>query len=174
MTEPLTWTYAVTELPSGIRTFTRDATPEERAAISTDMGLIACSRLQASYAIRPLGGGRYKLSGSLRADVTQACVVTLEPLEATVNAPLDVEFSPSANDPISPSNDDEIEVLSLPELEAIENGDLPVGRIVYEALAAALDPYPKKPGATFAWDDPRAKDSKVHPFAALANLKLKE
>lgn len=174
MTAPLALTLAICDMPSGNRAYTLDATPDELGAISADLGLIACRDLHAAYAIRALGGGRYKLTGSLAAHVTQACVVTLEPVENALKIPLDVTFSPTPAEAAPASEDDEIEVFSLPDIEPIENGQLAVGRVIFEALAAGIDPYPRAGGATFAWDDPRASDSLVHPFAGLAKLKLKE
>jgi uncharacterized metal-binding protein YceD (DUF177 family) len=169
----LPWTHAIADMPAKSRDYTRDASNEELAAIATDLGLLGCSKLHATYAIRAIGGGRYKLTGSCEAVVTQACVVTLEPIESTLKLPIDVEFSPlaTASPRKSDDDDEEVEVLSLPDLEPIENATLDAGRVIFETLAAGIDPFPKKPGAAFAWDDPRASDPKSNPFAVLANFK---
>jgi hypothetical protein len=169
---PLEWSLAAAEVPASPRTFKREATPAERSAVAKGLGLIECAKLAATYSLRPLGGGRYKLTGQCEADVTQACIVSLEPVPASVTLPIDVEFAP---DGVAPQPDtDEVEVLSLPDIEPIEQGRLDVGRVIFEVLAAGLDPYPRKDGATFAWDDPKAASSTVHPFAALAKLKPKD
>ncbi len=172
----LPWTHAIADMPSKSREYTRDASAEELAVIASDLGLLGCSKLHAAYAIRALGGGRYKLTGACDATVTQACVVTLEPMESTLKLPIDVEFSPqaTASPRKSDDNEDEVEVSSLPDLEPIENACLDVGRVVFETLAAGIDPFPKKPGAAFAWDDPRASDPKSNPFAVLADFKPKQ
>jgi uncharacterized metal-binding protein YceD (DUF177 family) len=171
----LPWTHAIADMPSSSRAYTRDATPAECAAIAADLGLLSCSKLHADYTIRALGGGRYKLTGNVSTSITQSCVVTLEPIASDVTLPIDVEFSPEANaPPPSKADEEEAEILSLPDLEPIENASLDAGRVVYETLAAGIEPFPKKPGAEFAWDDPRAKDSKANPFAVLATLKPKQ
>jgi uncharacterized metal-binding protein YceD (DUF177 family) len=172
----LPWTHAIADMPAKSRDYTRDASPEELAAIATDLGLLGCSTLHAQYAIRAIGGGRYKLTGTINASVTQACVITLEPIESAVKLPIDVEFSPEANAAPRKSDDEdeEVEVSSLPDLEPIENASLDVGRVVFETLAAGIEPFPKKPGAEFAWDDPRVSDPKNNPFAVLADFKPKK
>ncbi|MEQ1698430.1 MAG: DUF177 domain-containing protein [Hyphomicrobiaceae bacterium] len=174
----LPWTHAIADMPAKSRDYTREASLNEMAAMATDLGLLGCSKLHAQYAIRAIGGGRYKLTGTLDATVTQACVITLEPIVSTLKLPVDVEFSPDATNasPRKSSGDEgeDVEVSSLPDVEPIENASLDVGRVVFETLAAGIDPFPKKPDAAFAWDDPRAADPKSNPFAVLANLKPKQ
>ncbi len=173
----LEWNHAVAEIPGGAREIHRQAVNEECAAIARDLKLLACDSLAATYTIRPLGGGRYKVQGAITAAVTQACIVTLEPVPALLQLPLDVEFSPQP-DEARPSAEtasaaDEVEVLSLPEIEKIEHGILDVGRVVFEVLAASLEPYPKKEDAAFVWNDPHAMDAPANPFGVLAQLKPK-
>lgn len=172
----LPWAHAIADMPSKSREYARDASIEELAAVAADLGLLGCSKLHANYAIRALGGGRYKLTGTCDVALTQACVITLEPIESTLKLPMDVEFSPQANEAPGKSSDDEeeVEVSSLPDLEPIENGSLDAGRVVFETLAAGIDPFPKKPDAAFAWDDPRATDPKSNPFAVLADFRPKQ
>lgn len=174
---PLSWNYAVTEIPNGARQYRQIATEKECAAIAAELGLAGCASLAASYAIRAMGGGRYTVEGTIDANLTQSCIVTLEPIEARLQLPMAVEFAPELP-PVRPSAatadaSADVEVLSLPEVEKIEHGTLDVGRVVFEILAAGLDPYPKKPEATFDWQDPKADDERVNPFAVLAKLKPK-
>jgi hypothetical protein len=173
MTE-LAWTHPIADMPSSSRHYSREATPQELDAIAASLGIIACHSLHAAYTIRALGGGRYKLTGTCKANVTQACVITLEPIDDRVTFDLDAEFVPDTSLAMTETDTEEVEVSTLPEIEPIENGGLDVGRVIFEAFAAGINPYPKKPDAAFAWDDPRVKDPKTHPFAALAQLKPKE
>jgi hypothetical protein len=171
----LPWTHAIAEMPSSSRHYTQMATLDECEAIATELGLVACHSLTTGYTIRAIGGGRYKLTGTLEAKLTQSCIVTLEPMETQAKIPVEVEFSPNANQPPQPvAEGEDLEVLSLPDLEPIENAGLNVGRVMLEALATGIDLYPKKPEATFAWNDPRGTATEIHPFAALAKLKPKE
>jgi hypothetical protein len=169
---PLNWTIAVAEVPGGKHTITREATLGECSAIAQDLGLLACDRLVARYTLNPIGGGRYKFAGQCEAAITQACIVSFEAVPAKLDLPFDVEFRPDADDAIV-SDDEEAEVLTLPEIEPIPHGQLEIGRIVFETLAAGLNPYPRKPDAAFDWLDPNVATSPANPFAALAKLKPK-
>jgi hypothetical protein len=58
--------------------------------------------------------------------------------------------------------------------EAIVEGRIDLGPVIYESLATALDPYPKREGARFRWAEDEGKEAetaKTGPFAALAALK---
>jgi hypothetical protein len=169
---PLNWTIAVAEVSGGKHTLTREATLAECSAVAPELGLLGCERLVARYTLNPVGGGRYKLAGQCEASITQACIVSFEPIPAKLELPFDVEFRPDADAAIVLS-EDEAEVLTLPEIEPIPHGQLEIGRIVFETLAAGLDPYPRKPDATFNWQDPNVATSPANPFAALAKLKPK-
>ena len=49
------------------------------------------------------------------------------------------------------------------------NGQIDLGALTAEFLALGLDPYPRKPGVDFSYQDPA--DEKDSPFAALGKLK---
>ena len=64
------------------------------------------------------------------------------------------------------------EVSSIPDTEPMTDGRIEAGKLIYEILSAALEPYPRKPGVEFDWVDPKLKDAGDQgPFAALAKLK---
>jgi hypothetical protein len=64
---------------------------------------------------------------------------------------------------------EETEALAAAELEPIVHDRIEVGRIVYEHVAAALDPYPRKEGASLEQADPEAGE-RESPFAVLSKL----
>ena len=132
---------------------------------------MSCDALQADYVVSALGKGRYRLKGKLTAHVTRACVVTLDPVSENVAEAVDIAFWPINNLPAA--GDEEKEVSSLPEVEAIEHGQIDAGRVLFEILSASLDPYPRKPGARFDWEDKGADEVRVAggPFADLKKLK---
>jgi hypothetical protein len=174
-TGPLAWNHAVYDIPASGLSTARSATPEELMAIVSALDLLGCASLWAQYAITPAAGGHYQLTGHFRAEVTQACVVTLDPVAGTVGETFEAVFWPQEDMP--PPESGEVAMDDEPEREAIVAGQIAAGRIVFESLAAALDPFPRKPGAVFDWqpasaDDPAAKPA--GPFAVLANLKAKD
>jgi len=56
----------------------------------------------------------------------------------------------------------------------VVDGRIDLGPVIYETLATALEPYPKREGVSFDWSQgpsEEAGSAKSGPFAALAALK---
>jgi uncharacterized metal-binding protein YceD (DUF177 family) len=169
VTDDLRWAHNIVDMPANGLACTREATAAERQAITSALGLLALNALATSYRIRSVAGGAYRLSGKLSAEATQACVVSLEPVDARIESDFDVEFRPDLSEALS---DEDLTVLAGPDLERLERGVIPVGRIVFETLSSALDPYPRREDAEFNWRDPHAEEpGKASPFAVLSKLK---
>jgi uncharacterized metal-binding protein YceD (DUF177 family) len=170
MSEVLAWSYRTAEIPEAGLRQTRAATEAERVLAAAALDVVSCERIEAEFAIRATGKGHYRLAGKVAALLTQSCVVTLEPIAQTAEGTFDVEFWPPLEVP--QNAEEEVEALSAAEIEPIEHGRIDVGRIVYEALSAAIDPYPRKAGAEFAADKLGIEPaSESGPFAALKKLK---
>lgn len=172
---PLGWEHATDDIPHSGLSREREATADELTSVARALDLIACSSLRAEYRIAPTLGGGFHLSGRLRADVTQACVVTLEPVESTIEEPFAAVFWSQEDMPAPESG--ELAIDDEPEREPIVAGRIAVGRVVFESLAAALDPFPRKPGAVLDWQPPASTEAAgakpESPFSVLANLKPK-
>lgn len=170
----LGWAHDVAEIGSQGLAMDRVADADERQRISQALDLKGCDRLSARYRIKPIAGGGYRLSGDLVADVVQACVVTLEPVPAHLEVPFDVEYWPRAQQDEEAANE-EISALGAAEIEPLVDNRIDAGRIVFEQLAASLDPYPRKDGEEIgeitAGGGDRRRDN---PFAVLEKLKRKE
>ena len=151
-----------------------EATPEERAAIANAYDCLSVAAMAAEFAVRRRGE-RVHVEGKLRAEVTQRCVVTLEPVAAKIVETIDLAFAPSAPAPRRETDGTAEEMLSLDAEdppEPIEHGQIDLGGAALEFFALALDPYPRKPGAVFKGVE--AGPGPEHPFAALAKLKRQE
>ena len=171
MTDHLDWTHKVVDIPAGGVRREREATESEREAVARALGLLGLHSLTARYRIEAIAGDAYRLSGNVAGDVEQACIVTLEPVSSKVDASFDVEFWPHLD---VADSDEDATVLEGPDVERIEHGLIPAGRIVFETLSASLDPYPRRDGAEFRWQDPRVEEpEKTGPFASLSKLKDK-
>ena len=77
------WTHRTADIPERGLEMARAATPAEREELRAALDVLACDRFEAAYRVRPMAGGRYEAKGSFLAEVTQACIVTLEPVAAT-------------------------------------------------------------------------------------------
>ena len=146
-----------------------------RHAIADVGGLREVLSAQASFDVTPKSGGRFHVSGQVRARIGQTCVVTLDPMESDIDEAIDLIFAPPEQVPQLAALVDEAEHSDgeTPDPpEPIENGIIDLGRLATDALYLAIDPYPRKPDAVF---EPlvEAVDPEDHPFAALKALKAK-
>ena len=175
MSGELTWEHAVHDIPDSGVSAERRATPEELGAIARALEIVACSSLTATYPIKPTGGWHYRLFGELRASLQQACVVTLEPVDEEVNETFEIAFWPEADIPEPASG--EIDLDDEPEIEPIIAGQIEVGQVVFECLAGAINPFPRKADAALehvaASPRGRPDDKAENPFAVLARIKEK-
>jgi hypothetical protein len=145
-----------------------------RAALADVAGLREIVSASASLDVTPKGGGRFHVSGRVRARVGQTCVVSLDPIENDINEEIDLIFAPPEQIPEMADLVDEAaasdeEIPDPPE--PIQNGIIDLGRVTTDALFLGIDPYPRRRDAVF--EPPVvADDPEDHPFAALKALKL--
>lgn len=150
------------------------AEPAERAALARRFGLLALDRLEAELAIWRRED-EILLDGTLRAEVSQACVASRVPVPASLIVPFDILFRPQ---PAAGHADEEVE-LDEGEMDVVfyERGEIDVGEAVAETLSLNLDPYPRAPEADAilraAGVQREGEEERENPFAALAGLKGK-
>ena len=130
--------------------------------------------VQASFDVTPKSGGRYQVTGAVRARIGQVCVVSLEEIENEIDEPIDLMFAPPDQIPqmadlVDEAAESDEETPDPPE--PIENSIIDLGRLATDVLFLAIDPYPRKPDAVF---EPlvEAADPEDHPFAALKALQV--
>ncbi len=162
------WTHRVSEVGEPTREVRREAQPSELAAIARELQVPSCAAFATTYAIRPIGRGRCLLTGKVAATITQACVVTLDPITSEIREDFEIELWP--HDELPAASADDLDAFAADDPEGIENGVIDVGRIVIESVAGAIDRYPRKPDAVFSWTDD-TDDGSDNPFAKLKNLR---
>jgi uncharacterized metal-binding protein YceD (DUF177 family) len=159
-----------------------EVTEDERATIARLLDLVALDRLAFAYRLKREGEGRTGLTGTLSATATQTCVVTLEPVPSTLEVPVSVEFWPlrllrqlEAKAQLEAKPDEPACHGMVDWPEPVRDGTIDLGPVIYESFATALDPYPRKEGADFAWHEEPSAESPAEkapgPFAALGKLK---
>ena len=167
----------VDALPADGLTQTIEANPDERAALAALNRLPAIARLSASFTLRRSGRGGARATGEVHAEVTQLCVVSLEPFAATVDEPIDVRFAPAeAAEAARRVKEDDAELVEVggeDPPDPIVDGKIDLGALAAEFFALGLDPYPHKPGVAFAAPEEPQGDEES-PFAALAESKKKK
>ncbi len=147
-----------------------EANPTERERLASFYRLPAVAALTATLRVEPWGRGGARVTGAIHGEVTQTCIVSLEPFPATVDEEADVRFAPETTVSSGSRETNEAQTFSLAdedELDPVVDGTIDLGALAAEFLALGLDPYPRKPGVAFDEEEtnPEPTDS---PFAALA------
>jgi hypothetical protein len=143
-----------------------EADEEVRARLAILAGVPAVPQLGISADVTRHGEG-LRAAGRLTASVTQACVVTLEPIENTIDEPFDVLFLPQDVAGAAPAGRGPEEVDDT--REPLVNGAADLGAVATEFFLLGIDPYPRRPDAVFSGPaEDRASDG---PFASLSRLK---
>ena len=172
---PLSRRVRIDALQADGLTQTIEASPEECAALAAINRLPAIASVTANFTVRRSGRGGARVTGDVHAEVTQVCVVSLEPFAATVDEPVDVRFAPDeAAEAARRAKEDDAEMVEVggeDPPDPIVDGKIDLGALAAEFLALGLDPYPRKPGVAF--DLPEPQGGEDSPFAALAKPKEK-
>jgi uncharacterized metal-binding protein YceD (DUF177 family) len=153
------------------RRFEIGADEAERRRLAGRFRLLGIDRLSADVTLQRRAGIIHA-DGEVDAEITQACVVTDEPLEARVRAPFHVRYVPDA---LGGPGEEEVE-LSAEDCDTLplDGGRIDLGELAAETLALALDPYPRSPDADAVTRAREAEQSEdAGPFAALKALKDK-
>lgn len=162
---------AVDQIPEQGLDLTISANSATRQALAAADGLAGIESLEADFHVARRGLAEFNVSGSLRAKVTQVCVLSLEPFDTDIVEEIDVDFAPPAAAALAAAHAGTI-LGGRGERDPpdpIVDGTIDVGALAAEFLALGLDPYPKKPGVEFVpIIVPEEQDER--PFAVLKKL----
>ncbi|MFB2551202.1 YceD family protein [Ensifer soli] len=154
------------------------ANEAERRGLAALWGVLDVAELSATLQIARWKKDGVKIKGTVSATVTQACVVTLEPVVQGIREEIEQVFVPEGSRLARHLSEGETAALMLdpdgPDLPETFSGDaIDAGMAVAEHVALAIDPYPRKPGATFdrPLESSAETDVKPNPFAVLKSLK---
>jgi uncharacterized metal-binding protein YceD (DUF177 family) len=145
----------------------------QRAALAKFVEVEQVKSFEARIDLQRPQPNRFMLAFAVKADIVQACVVTLDPVESHIEVAFERELklahsrqrraaAPESFDSPAAGQDDGPEDIESPVYD--------LAGPVLEEFVLAIDPYPRAPGAAFeAPADPiPAADN---PFAVLKNLK---
>lgn len=139
-------------------------------AVARHLDVESIRSLSADLTVRPWLDGA-EVRGRFRAVVTQLCSVSAEPFDEDVAGEFMVRVL-AADSPNAPTEPVGEEVDLDPEADdppdVVEGGAFDLGGYVVEHLSLELDPFPRKPGATFQPPEPTESAS---PFAVLKLLR---
>ncbi len=149
-----------------------EADSATRVRIARSLDLRSLESLTAELALSGWFDG-LRIEGRWRAAATQTCGVSLEDFPVTLAGTFDLRAVPASSPHAVAVDEPEIEVdLEADDPPDVLEGDVvDLGGYVVEHLALEIDPFPRKPGATFEPPEPTAE---ISPFAVLRQLKGSE
>ncbi len=170
--EPWSLPIAVAQIPSTGLHRVLEASAEECRRLAEAAGINGVSDLRAEFTLQPGRGDTVRIDGRVTGKVGQTCVVSLDPLETTIDEIVELMFAPPEQVArlcaLADETDDSAERPDPPE--PIQDGIIDLGRVATDALFLGIDPYPRRPDAKLELP-PEAIDPEDHPFAALKALK---
>lgn len=143
------------KLPKKGERFNGTADAQVLIEIATQLKILSVESLSWELVAKPWGKKGFRLNGSIKATVAQACIVTLEPVAGQIGEIIDLRYIPEESlkdKPRKNTLEEDINFDARPEDEPeIYTGDqFDAMPVVIEHLALGLDPYPRAQGAAFA------------------------
>jgi hypothetical protein len=166
---PLNWVIDVNAV-QGSTSFSYEATAEELDALKRYLDVEDVTAYSAEVRVSPLAHGRYRAAGHFVSSVVQTSVISLEMVRSQIGEDFLAEYWPA--EAIESANGETLP-LEEEQPEAIVDGRLPIGSLLCELLALAIDPYPHNEGDVIQWTA-QAAEIKSNPFAKLDQLKPKK
>jgi hypothetical protein len=173
---PFSHSYNLARLGNAGDTVRFSADADARGNIAKWAGILSLEAFQTEVEIKKLAPNRFSLAFHLTADVTQSCVVTLEPVASHMDKSFTRELVFVGN----ARHRDAADSVASPDLvldgdleegpEEIDSLHLDLAIPALEEFALSLDPYPRRPGVEFVPESP-VSEPPPSPFAVLKGLR---
>ncbi len=154
---PVSFRVNVARLPRTGTPVWLDADEAQRDALARGHGLQSVERFRVDAVLTPWKRGGIKVEGTVSAAIVQSCVVTLEPVPATIEERFEALFVPEASRLARPGWADAGELVldaDGPDAPETFSGDhIDVGAVAEEFFELAIDPYPRAAGASLPGED---------------------
>lgn len=124
----------------------------QRGALAGEHGLLSVEEYRAELLVTSWKRNGVKVAGRVEADITQACVVTLDPVTAHIDEEVEGLFLPEDSRLGRQGFDGGGEILidaDGPDGPETFSGDtIDVGALAEQFFGLAIDPYPRKSGVS--------------------------
>jgi len=171
------------------KTFIFSADERQRIDLARRMAIVSVESAEAVVTLQKVGGGTIHALGTIRADVTQSCVVSLAPVTDHIEDEFEgwfgdksasaVSFAKARTERDVKKGQTEIEVLEeSTDPEPIIGGKVDIGELATQYLSLALEPYPRAEGVNPVYvagpkDSGEGAEIRKSPFEALKDWKEK-
>ena len=135
----------------------------ERRQLSERFAFIELNYVRGKLALAQIADGCWELKGNINVAITQACVVSGQPVESTFMIELEERFVDSFSDQT------EIDAMEV-DVDLLVNGEIPVGECLCQWIGVCAPAWPRAenvpvPGGA------QLDNTENHPFARLSELK---
>jgi uncharacterized protein DUF177 involved in 23S rRNA accumulation len=166
---PVSFLANVAHLPQKGMPLVISADERQRAELAAEHDLLSVERWQAELLVERWKRNGVKVSGHVAADITQECVVTLEPLAARISAEVSAIYFPEESKlgrlGFHEAGEVHLDAEGPDSPETFSGETIDVGALAEEFFGLAIDPYPRKEGA--ALDAAEAEDAEAEHFGPL-------
>ena len=149
---PVPFVANAARLPQKGLPVTIETDERQRAALAAEHELVSVERYRAELLVTQWKRNGVKVSGRVEADITQACIVTLDPVAAHIDEPIEALFLPEQSKLGRQGFEGGGEIVldaDGPDSPETFSGDtIDVGALAEQFFGLAIDPYPRKAGAS--------------------------
>ncbi|MDG4877752.1 DUF177 domain-containing protein [Mesorhizobium sp. WSM4935] len=156
---PVSFVANVARLPQKGLPVVVEADEAQRQSLAAEHDLLSVESYRAELLVTSWKRNGVKVTGRVEADITQACIVTLDPVAAHIDEPVEALFLPEQSKLGREGFEGGGEIIldaDGPDSPETFSGDtIDVGALAEQFFGLAIDPYPRKPGASLdvAGDD---------------------
>ena len=143
-----------------------------RGALARRFDLIAIDSFVTEVTISRIANSvLLRVSGSFRADIVQACVVSHEPVATSISETISERLGPQGHGEAEAIFEFDDEYPPVP----FSDGLIELGELLAQNLAVLIDPYPRAtdavPSSVIENEDTVVERQGIRPFESLAILK---
>ncbi|MDX8499850.1 YceD family protein [Mesorhizobium captivum] len=149
---PVSFVANVARLPQKGLPVAIEANERQRAALAAEYDLLSVESYRAELLVASWKRNGVKVSGRVEADITQACIVTLDPVAAHIDEPVEAlllpEQSKLGREGFEGGGEIVLDADGPDSPETFSGDTIDVGALAEQFFGLAIDPYPRKPGAS--------------------------
>lgn len=170
---PVSFIVNVARLPQKGMSVVIEADAAQREALAEAHGLLSVERYRAELLVTSWKRNGVKVRGRVEASITQACIVTMDPLDAKVDEEVEGVFLPQdsklGREGFHVGGEILLDAEGPDSPETFEGDSIDVGALAEEFFGLGIDPYPRKKGATMT----AATDEDAGPVESEFQKKLR-
>lgn len=135
----------------------------ERHGLCERFSFLDLNRLEGKLVLLQLAEGCWAIKGRLEGQVTQACVVSGQPVVSPLVIELEERFVRAFADQT------EVDAMDV-DVDLLVDGDIPVGESLSQWIGVCAPAWPRAADVPVL-EEPEAAEPENHPFAKLSELK---